>query len=623
MNFDRLIQKTCVLKINTEKGVQKFTSLRLPESFDKSGDQLQMPAQFSETSTPFLYDFKIIHFAVRALKKNGAIIDCNNDYATKKIYWVDTDGRHLTDYNYIFKFKNIEVGDVIEYSYEIEFRGGYSFDLFYFNSDIPKQNTELSMLCLPHPLGYDFICNTNVADSNFNQKKIIENDKDPIWKFTYRYKNLKSIDYPLNSCYGKSLPHLSIDYRRSSRGRHFEWVFTNTIFQNHKLYNREHASIRKFLSTLPNLDSVNLETFLLSLNKRLNDLKFSSAESMNYSDEAQYAVSSSEWLAKGRLIEEFMADAYEAIFRESNIPYKVICLEDKRLGELKTQFRSEKKYERYFFAIPSGNNLLYMMQRDKGQKYLLGEIPFYYEGVSAAIIYNHDISAPVDSNYKFMRTQSSTENENVRTESALCKVNLDSSQINVLIKENLSGQFSTLIRPLYLGESIDSTVNPVYFKKCIAKPNAFAMQVKLISKSDYFPFKYSFNCTEKITLQSKNEIPLKNWFSFTYNKNVIPKKPNSDYFTDFKYTDSYNYMFEFSKPIEIINLNDFLRSIHNSNFDLSSNMIKQTDTSYLLNINVKVKQILLPENEGQLLVQLATELDALNELVIKLLPGSF
>ncbi|HRG38531.1 MAG TPA: hypothetical protein PK289_08370, partial [Bacteroidia bacterium] len=112
--------------------------------------------------------------------------------------------------------------------------------------------------------------------------------------------------------------------------------------------------------------------------------------------------------------------------------------------------------------------------------------------------------------------------------------------------------------------------------------------------------------------------PLKNWFSFTYNKNIITQKPNADYYVDFKYTDSYNYMFEFNKPIEISNIDAFSKNINNTYFDLSSKLVKQSDASYLLSVIIKVKKDVVPENDGQKLVELANNLEELNGMVLKL-----
>ena len=618
------IKKNCVLKINTEQGVKKFTSLVLPESFDGFNDQMGMSRIVFESNTPYLNNLKIIYFVARKLKKTGEVEDCTPEATTKKIRWVKENGEYIDDFNYWFLFNKIEAGDILEFTYQLTFTESYPFNHYYFNSTLPKQNTELIINCLSHPVeSYDFICNMNIDNSNFQKSITSARGQRAQWKYVYNFKNLKPITYSINSCIGKELPHLKIDYSHFTRGPHFEWLFWSIPGKNNKIYTKQYASIRKYLSKLPKIDSVGKEAYLVALNKGLNDLTFVSAESMNNSENAQYSVGSGEWLTKGKLIEEFMLPVYEQILMEANIPFKFICLHDKRLGELKKDCRAEIIYERYFLAVPDNNSLLYLLPREKGRKYLLREIPFYYEGVTAAIMANkEDTSDFRDSSlakkdYKFIKTQSSTENDNVRTENAVFKVNPETNTIYAQIKESLIGQFSTLVRPLYLNETTDNTINPVYLKKCVSKPNAIITGEKLTSKSDHFPFKYTFNCSENIALSKNTEISLRDWFSFTYNRNMIPQKPGFDYYVDFRYTDMYNYLFEFSKPTDVINLNDFTKSINNPYVELTSKLVKQTENSYLLNVIVKVKQSVIPETDGETLVQLANNLDELNNLVLK------
>lgn len=77
-------------------------------------------------------------------------------------------------------------------------------------------------------------------------------------------------------------------------------------------------------------------------------------------------------------------------------------------------------------------------------------------------------------------------------------------------------------------------------------------------------------------------------------------------------------MFEFNKPVEILNGDDFTRSINNTYFELSSKLVKQKETAYLLTVSVKVKQAILPENEGDALLEFSNSLDELNNLSFKL-----
>lgn len=618
------LKKKCVVKINNEAGVKKLSPIVLPESFDESGDRFMPHRSFSMKSNPFIYEFKITYFAARILKRSGTVENCNPDITTKKIYWVADNGRHLEDFNYLFRLNNIEVGDIIEYTYSIEYKKEYASNIFYFHSTIPKQNTEFEINYLPirDLESYKVICNMNIPDSCLYQKNI--HVEKGIKKNTgiYRFKNLKALNYSLNSCIGKSLPHLSIDYTNYNRGPNFEWIFWNNYVKDDAIYNNRFANIRKFISKLPSPEPSDNSDFLYALNKSLNELKFISAESLNYGENPQYAVNSGEWLNKGKLVEEFMMDMYAQLLDEAYIPFKFVCVHDKRFGELKNNCRAESKYEKFLFAIPKGKSLLYMPDRANGLKYHLNELPFYYEGTIAAIVTSKEETRSIKQNdslkdYKFIRTQSGTENENLRIENAVLKVNLDSSCINASIKENLVGQFSTIIRPFYLNDPIDSTVSSIYFKKCIAKPNATNASITLSSKSEYAPFKYTFNCSEKIPVVNKTEISLKDWFSFIYSKKLIPEKPNFDYYVDFRYTDMYNFMFEFNKATEILNGNDFIRAINNTYFELSSKLVKQTEASYLLSVIVKVKQPVIPVNETNTLMELCDNLEQLNNLILK------
>ena len=162
---------------------------------------------------------------------------------------------------------------------------------------------------------------------------------------------------------------------------------------------------------------------------------------------------------------------------------------------------------------------------------------------------------------------------------------------------------------------LDSTISPVYCKKCSEKPSASNIKIRTLSRSNIFPFKHSFSVTEDIPFTT-SLIPLKGWYSFIFNSVLFSKKPNFDFYFDFKSSDIYNHLFSFNKPVEILNVSAFTKSIQNNYFELSSNFVKQNESTYLLNVIVKVKQSVLPEKEGQLLVEFTEALDYLNNLSI-------
>lgn len=634
------ITKNCIVKVNSKKGAEKIGSISLPETFDPGADKFfRQQGRAAQTSAPFIYEFKILYFAARILKKDGRVVTVNDESSYKKVFWVEENGNRMYDYNYTFKIPGLEEGDILEYSYKIQFYGRYGYNLFYLHGPIAKQNLkyEVKYYLRRYFETYEVLCNVNGSDSLMKKQQVPGSANRMLQIRTFTTKNLKRVNYPVNVCGGRTLPYFYVDFSFIAylntmdattfyvdRGKNFEWIPIVSIYKEKANYDSQHANGRKFLSGIPYDEAKpDIASFTRKICDTLNSLKFVSAESKNNNGEAQYAVGSGEWLVKGKLMEEFMYDLYWQLLDEKSFEKYLISVQDRRLGEHRTEFQSAPKYESRFFGVRNDKNIIFILPRKDGLKYNADELPFYYEGAKAVLM-NYEKKDLIHSNViapgviGFIQTASSTENENVRTESGMFSVKLDSMLIHASIKENLNGQFSTIIRPLYLKEAIDSTVSPLYFKKATDKPQSSKVNIRATSKTQTFPYKHSFVCAEDIAFKSAAEIPLKDWFSFTLNSSNINEIPNFDYYFDFKYTDTYNYMFQFDKPVEVLNSADLTKSISNAYFELSSILTKQTETGYLLAVNVKVKQAVLLQKDGQLLLDLVKELDALNNAVIKI-----
>ncbi|MCW3086331.1 MAG: hypothetical protein JWP12_3697 [Bacteroidetes bacterium] len=651
---DRITQtlkKNCVMKINSVNGSAQLSTITLPESFDVAADKyFSQQGLDSKTKVPYIYKYKIVSYAARILKPDGKVVEIPIDLKLDNVYWTYYDGRRLQDYLYHFANKGLEAGDVLEYNYEVQFQGQYGYNLFYFNNELPKQNLTFEVRYSPvfKFEEYDIVCNANGADSALTISSVYDNVRaKKIWIYTYHLKNLAALNYPINSRCGKQLPHLFMDLSFVSyygishvptdfvyhihRGPKFEWIAGargDSIGFQRPLYDKQHAAIRKFLTKIP-ADASN-EVFYRSLCDSLNSQKFVSNISMRYGENPQYAVSSGEWLVKGKLMEEQLMELYWELLNEKHRPTYFIKLQDKRLGELQFNIHSEYKYEHGLYGLQDGKVVKLILPRFNGLQYNAEELPFYMEGSNAAVSgtnYQYfDISTfttagdyeDVSRVVNFIKTPGSSENENVRTENGVFRINLDSANVHADLKENLNGQFSTIIRPLYAHDIIDSTVNPVYFKKCTDKPHAKNVKIKPSYSSNSFPFKHSYNCSEDLALDGSSAIPLSNWFSFTLNTGMITQLPNFDYYVDFKYSDVYNYMLQFNKPVDVKNSADFKKSLNNAYFEVTSSLTKQSDTSYLLSVSVKIKQDAIPKADGQLLVDFVKELQGLNSASLQL-----
>lgn len=638
LNFaNAFVKRRQAVKILNEEGLNYFKSVSLPQNFDitNQNNPYYKQGRFAKRLIPFIYDYKISYFAARIIR-NKIITEIPVKVTTNKVYWVKYNGEKTYDYEYVFDFNDLQVGDIIEYSYKAEIKGTYDTEQFYLNDYFPKLNTKLSIkIIAPGSLSRtEMVLNHNIDSSQYTKTDVP--DKSFTYQnFYYTFKNLKAIKYSQNILAGKTLPHVtasaynvnrhSLDRTMSSSkyifSTRYSWfVIPDSLNEKEKVYDKYGANLRKFIAKFPDNPNDSSKTqFFSQFIDSINTYKYLTAEQMHYNQEAQYILASSERLMKRELPQEFVSELYADILFEKNIFYYKANVQDRRLGIHTSANRSHEDYELEFFALPVKTSFKFYVPRFKGIKYFPDELPFYYEGSFCALFPKNTKAANYKEglqNIKFIKTPASTYNENVRTENALFKVNLDSSIIHASIKTTLNGQFSSILRHYYNKDVVDSTIKTEYFKKCVDKPDASEKQIKLTSQSKIFPFKSSYACSENIKI-SKEYIDLSNWFSFALDKENFKEPITQAYFLDFTFTDSYNFLFEFNKPTDITNLEEFNKKLHNDFFEVSSILNKQENNKYLLTLSTKAKQYVLPEEKTNYLIEYLNLLSQINLLKLK------
>lgn len=635
------ITRRLLLKINSEEGLGLLEAFKLPESFDKGFDGNHKQGRQSKIKTPYIYDYHILKLAGRKFsEKKWSPLNLDNRY--EPIKWIqsygDDAGRFITDQLRVFNFKGVNVGDVVEIYYEASFEANYGTNLFYFNDCYPKLNCNYSFIykVTPQFLGSSYLKPINIKDSLVNWASVDYGEYSLV-NAEIELKNLPGINYLHNSGNSKTLPCVYADfsYYRAITGsyhsggqrvyetavvrpRNFEWIiFMDTANYYSKINDKQFAAIRKFVSQLPPVmgpDSTSTQ-FFKTLCDTLNEFRYLSSNNMYYNEPAMANVFSGEHLLKRRLVQHFQWKIYQDILNDNNVFYYIVNAQDTRLGEHNMNNRVCQAYEKNFIAIPKKNSFIYFLPRYGGVKYHLNELPFYLEGSLAQLRPKNFQADTKDKNtamFKFIKTPRGTQNDNTRTESVTVRVSLDSLKSSLTIKESLSGQFSTLLRHLYLKEAIDSSVATFYFKKAVDKPLAKDVKVKLASKSADAPFRYNFNCTENIPLVNNTSLSIKDWFSFVPSEKSIPEQPTHDYYFDFTFSDVYNFMIDFQAPVEITNRENFKNDISTEYFDFKSELTDAGANVYLLRVSLIVKQHKIPVKDAPLLMSLINQLDKLN-----------
>ncbi|MBX3162969.1 MAG: hypothetical protein KF900_00695 [Bacteroidetes bacterium] len=636
------ITRLITLRINTEKGLQELSNFKLPESFDMAfTSYFVKQGRQSRIKTPFIIDDKIEQFSARKyVAGEWQQMQFKDRY--EQVKWTKHDGEFLNDEITVLQLQNLKVGDVVQIYYNASFRGSYYSNLFYFYSKYPKLNVNYSFTYnVDKQLAHlNYLLPVNIKDSCFSRTKTEKEDKIIVTdKFVF--KNMNGINYPANSFEGERLPHVFLDfnfiyyfipYNRGGfispflydKPKDFEWVVSADTTIYRPFYGKSNANywlaLRKYISKFPPLhNNSDNTTFFKAFFDDINSFRYITRNQLVYNESHLINATTAEHINKRRWVSFgnwFLRD----IFYDNNIFYYLVNIQDGRYGNHNPFYRAHYFYEWELLAVPNKNSYTYFMSRPGGVSYHPNELPFYLEGSVASLLpMNFQETDTIKSAkfFKFIKTHKGTFNENTRTENASVKISLDERKAEYNGKESLSGQFSTTLRHLYLNEIIDSTIAPYYFKRCTDKPFTSEAKINLSSKITDYPFRYTFNCSENISLPETNTLNMTHWFSFLFSSKILPEIPTHDYFFDFDFTDVYNFVLEFDKPVQLKNATGFTRNISNNYFELSSRIVQNSETSYLIKVNLQLKQMLIPLADMQLLMDLVKELDAINNFSLE------
>jgi len=136
------ITRNITFRINTEKGLDKLKTYRLPESFDEGYDGSYFrQGRLSKIKSPYISEFTTQKFSARKYS-NNRWSDVPFDLRYEKIRWIrssgDFAGEFINEDRTAFSFRDIAVGDLVQVVYEATFNKSYGNNLIYFHSSFHK-----------------------------------------------------------------------------------------------------------------------------------------------------------------------------------------------------------------------------------------------------------------------------------------------------------------------------------------------------------------------------------------------------------------------------------------------------------------------------------------------------
>ena len=565
------------MKINDLKGVERFSKISLPETFD--------PTYFAHFSKIRNYQYalsevKILSFSANKITKSGVKLPINYKDKYRAIVMERGDdqagGYDLWDYT----TTEINVGDEIEivYSYtvpfDINFYNFISFRIFFHkNIDIKEYTLELAH----HPS-----LNINVEEKNGASPDSIYELEN---QYTYRWsrKNLKGCIDEVGGRAYTQLPFivmaiLPIDlYYKVPDSFKEKYIPTYAFFASR----RENAHMTTKMSIdqgLRTADLGKLYSYIDSHSSKFPDDEngYQSLKSIHtditdrftYDNdkESLFGIDNRKdrlgaFIDQGVVREINRYSNYIAITRKLGLHYFTSYLCDVRTGELSGNFYTPMLHSDYLIAVVLKDyHLQYIYPKNSNFGYYINEIPFYFENAKSRLIQPLDylvVNRQIEEEAKEVRIFSSTENENIRRANVLVKVDLDKSSLAFQAKIDLTGQFSTITRGIYQKNVKNQYVNKIYNEKLWSFDKDIEVQSeKFVMKDNQFPFQANINAQYSGAHLMKKDgddytINMKNWFNHVIYENFQAKDRQLDFYADFKSKDSYVYYFQFSKDVQL------------------------------------------------------------------------
>jgi len=391
-----------------------------------------------------------------------------------------------------------------------------------------------------------------------------------------------------------------------------------SVFQG--INNRQFNQIKKFIrintEDIVN-DSLNYQSLMKLQNIMAQDFLFSDdIEYFKKLDDRQPRIG--DYITKKTLRDISRYDTYVALLSQLNLGYYTTYLCDNRAGEISKGFCKPMANGDFLFSVVLKNkSVQYIYPKKSRFGYYLNELPFYFENAKTRLVslddyrayeapmnvvvnqfsarntsyqnaqgqrallnradakniyelesgeqkFNHGseyrvYKKAIGENLRQIQLPNSSIGDNYRRSNISVDVKLDDLTVAFRARVQLSGQYSTLTRGVYLYNDMNKTINPLYHKKIWELNKQIQPKHKSLEQvSEEFPFPAILNVeykTNQILEANKDtlKLSLQNWFNHIIYKNLDTNNRQLDFYPDFLGQDSYVYFIKFDKNIKLIN----------------------------------------------------------------------
>ncbi|MBK7390669.1 MAG: hypothetical protein IPI23_16825 [Bacteroidetes bacterium] len=571
------------IKVLTKAGVQKISTINLPESMNPVSDLIRVSYTKRNQIHRPKGDYDCMdYFAARIIKPDGTIIPAvfNDSISTESEIF---NLKPISSYAFHFHIKNLEPGDELEINYGL--REVETANIVYFHGIYPKQSCKVEIKYNGDKFKYYFIEHHGAKGTR----------SDIVSKFKYsgmiqwEFLDLNAIMDEVGGRPHTQLPHVSfyehnLDFGIWNDERTvllkylpYTWDYINLFlvryqpkFKDNKLSRTDKTTlaVRDFVDeTIADIRDSSTITGIGRIHNHISKNFNYQRDDAFWQGEDFRLPRIDEYIAKKTLREISRIDLYEKIFARLDFDYYGTFLFDKRVNSINYDSYEPSVLSSYCHAVVNQNSIYYFMPKSHRFGYYMDELPFYFEDINMILIpqtvpYEESYKNVKQVSYVFHKTPYSTVANNSRNTTVMCSVSTDSMQVRFNATVKLSGQFSTMTRGSYLYDFVDTTATPQYAEKVYdVIPGATKGKIITLREDSVFPYKADFNTefVSKTILTSSGEayeLDLKGFFNHIHDTKVVQQGRDLDYFPDFVHQDRYKYFLKFDSPVAITSNTD-------------------------------------------------------------------
>jgi hypothetical protein len=583
---------------------------------------------YSFASIPNYESLELTILDARTIKPDGTVIDLDKEdiveVETPLSYDDETD--LIVSEQKRFAIPGVEVGDIIEYVYELKYRNLLLVDEIFFHKDLPVILSKLTVKLRSGLYARLYYYNgaehaESYVDGNF-------------LTYSWESKNLPGYSNDQYARESMELPFVlvalkEITYKSDFKELHVQvipdsWnVVFNDIYK-HRIENNSDrmarsGTVKRVISEIKeqNPESSKFDQFYKFFRYVNDSVEVRDLEDWEVGYKPGY------YLHKKFISHRQLYPLYIKAFEEFDIDYRLCLAADKHDMQIDTSVVSPFYFNNYLFRLNFDDLSLYLYPSTEYRKYELDEIPIQVEATRAFLVPEPGSGE----DYSYAILPQGTETDNFTNRRIMINLDLDSTHYSFESKNTLSGAISTRYRHFidknlltYKTDSIDILRN--FMKKHDEEEE---YELDTVYKTEFqhvYPYKYMFNYegTAKNIVNQLDDSTFTIPLNSIINNKILPYsnvQRRLNFIPDYPFSDLQSVIIQFNEPVKLLNADNLMMKVKNEIGIYHLNVRQINPNMILVKSDYKVQKNFIETEKYNNLVEISSAAeDAENQTLI-------